>query len=77
MMSRNGELLGILTTQWNVPYTPDEHDLWRIDLLARQAADLIVHSKSESALRKSRDELEFVCTSEQQNSNQHGETGGE
>ena len=52
-------LLGILTTQWGVPYTPDEHDLWRIDLLARQAADLIEHSKSEGALRKSRDELEL------------------
>ena len=41
VMSRNGALLGILTTQWGVPYTPDEHDLWRIDLLVRQAADLI------------------------------------
>jgi hypothetical protein len=35
MVRRAGELLGILTTQWNVPYSPDEHDLWRIDLLAR------------------------------------------
>ena len=59
MMSRSGTLLGILTTQWGVPYTPDEHDLWRIDLLARQAADLIEHSKAEEALRKSRDELEL------------------
>jgi signal transduction histidine kinase len=59
MMSRNGALLGILTTQWGVPYTPNEHDLWRIDLLARQAADLIEHSKSEDALLKSRDELEL------------------
>jgi PAS domain S-box-containing protein len=59
MMSREGELVGILTTQWKVPYNPDEHDLWRIDLLARQAADLIVNSKSKSALRKSHEELEL------------------
>ncbi len=59
IMSRDGALLGILTTQWGVPYTPDEHDLWRIDLLVRQAADLIEHSKSEEALLKSRDELEL------------------
>lgn len=47
MMSRSGTLLGILTTQWKTPYIPDEHDLWRIDLLARQATDLIEHSRSE------------------------------
>jgi PAS domain S-box-containing protein len=53
MMSRSGALLGILTTQWGEPYTPNEHDLWRIDLLARQAADLIEHSHAEEDLRKS------------------------
>jgi signal transduction histidine kinase len=59
MLSRNGALLGILTTQWGVPYTPDDHGLWRIDLLVRQAADLIEHSIAEEALLKSRDELEL------------------
>ena len=58
LVSRQGELLGILTTQWGVPYTPDEHDLWRIDLLARQAADMIEQARAEKELRKSRDELE-------------------
>jgi PAS domain S-box-containing protein len=57
MMSRNGTLLGILTTQWKVPYTPDEHDLWRIDLLARQAADLIEHAKAEEVLRLSEEKF--------------------
>jgi PAS domain S-box-containing protein len=41
LISRAGVLLGVLTTQWGVPHSPDQHDLWRLDLLARQAADLI------------------------------------
>ncbi len=53
MVSRTGTLLGILTTQWGVPYSPGEHDLWRIDLLARQASDLIEHGKAEQALQES------------------------
>jgi len=52
LRSRNGGLLGILTTQWSVPHLAAEHDLWRIDLLVRQAADLIEHNRTESALRR-------------------------
>ena len=59
IMSRTGLLLGILTTQWGLPYSPDEHDLWRIDLLVRQAADLIEYIRAEEALKKARDELEM------------------
>ena len=57
MISRAGLLLGIITTQWGVPYTPTEQDLWRIDLLARQAADLIEHSQNEEALEESEERL--------------------
>jgi PAS domain S-box-containing protein len=57
ILSRTGRLLGILTTQWGEPYTPDEHDLWRIDLLARQAADLIEYTRAEVALRQTVEEL--------------------
>jgi PAS domain S-box-containing protein len=53
IVSRTGELLGILTTQWDVPYSPDEHDLRRIDLLARQAADMIELVKTEKELKSS------------------------
>ena len=53
LVSRSGALLGILTTQWDVPREPDKHDLWRIDLLARQAADLIESAKASEKLRKS------------------------
>ncbi len=52
MVSRSGALLGILTTQWRAPFTPNEHDLWRLDLLARQAADMIEIAQAEASLRK-------------------------
>jgi signal transduction histidine kinase/CheY-like chemotaxis protein len=53
MVSRSGKVLGVLSTQWGKPYRPDEHDLWRIDLLARQAADLIEQARAQEALRQS------------------------
>jgi PAS domain S-box-containing protein len=59
LVNRNGNLIGILTTQWSVPHTPDEHDLWRIDLLAQRATDFIENWRAGEALRKSHDELEM------------------
>jgi PAS domain S-box-containing protein len=60
IVSRRGSLIGVLTTQWDHSHTPDEHDLWKIDLLARQAADLIEQMQAHEALRKSRDDLELT-----------------
>ncbi len=51
--SRAGDLLGILTTQWGIPHMPEEHDLWWLDLIARQAADMIERARVEDSLRKS------------------------
>ena len=62
LMSRNGKLLGILTTHWGEPHVPDEHDLWRLDLLARQASDLIEQRLADLALRAAKDELEQRVT---------------
>jgi PAS domain S-box-containing protein len=53
MVSRGGKRLGILSTYWGKPHSPDERDLWRIDLLVRQAADLIEAVRAEEALRAS------------------------
>jgi PAS domain S-box-containing protein len=57
LLSRHGTVLGILTTQWETPHVPAEDDLWRLDLLARQAADLIESSVTAEALRASEERL--------------------
>ena len=61
IVSRIGELLGILTTQWDVPYSPNEHDLWRIDLLVRQAADMIEQTRSIGKLSESEDRFHTMA----------------
>lgn len=57
LFSRSGRMLGILTTQWRSPHLPGEHDLLHIDLLVRQAADLIESSTIAEALRASEERL--------------------
>jgi len=46
LVARDGQLLGMLSTHWREPHTPGERDLRLLDLLARQAADLIERSLS-------------------------------
>lgn len=53
LVSRGGDVLGMLSTHWQTPHEPTEHDLRLIDMLARQAADLIEHRQAEEALRES------------------------
>jgi len=51
LMSRGGEVLGMITTHWRQPYRPEEQELWHLDILARQAADLIERSLAEQRTR--------------------------
>lgn len=57
LMSRNGAVIGILSTHYATPRQPNERDLRLIDLLARQAADLIERIRVEEDLRASNVEL--------------------
>jgi PAS domain S-box-containing protein len=41
LLSRRGELVGMITTHWKSPHVPSERDLRLLDILARLAADLI------------------------------------
>ena len=58
LFSRDGRLLGMISTHWRTPHAPAESDLRLFDILARQAADLLERTQAEEALRKSHDDLE-------------------
>jgi PAS domain S-box-containing protein len=49
LVSRAGQLMGMISTHWCDPHQPLERDLLLLDVLARQAADLIERTKSELA----------------------------
>ena len=53
LCSRDGELVGMISTHWRRPHQPRERDLRLLDVLARQAADLIERSQGEKELRES------------------------
>jgi hypothetical protein len=53
LISRSGDVLGTLSTQWRTPHEPSERDLRFLDMLVRQAADLIERRRAETALRES------------------------
>lgn len=53
LFSRRGNLLGMISTQWTHNHTPSDRDLNLLDILARQAADLIERKIAEDALQQS------------------------
>jgi PAS domain S-box-containing protein len=50
LFSRGGKLMGMLTTHWRSPHEPSERDLNLLDIVARQAADLIERRHAEEEL---------------------------
>jgi PAS domain S-box-containing protein len=47
----------MISTRWRRPHRPTEFELQPLDVLARQAADLIERNEAESALRESREQF--------------------
>jgi signal transduction histidine kinase/CheY-like chemotaxis protein len=63
LISRGGRLLGMISTHWRTPHEPAERDLRLLDVLARQAADIIERRRGEEALRDAdRRKDEFLAT---------------
>ncbi|HEU5254820.1 MAG TPA: GAF domain-containing protein [Vicinamibacterales bacterium] len=52
LLSRSGALVGMISTHWARPHEPSERQLRLLDILARQAADLIERRKAEEGLRE-------------------------
>jgi|SRR5690348_8214850 len=59
LLSRSGELLGMISTHWRQPRTPAERELRLFDVLARQAADIIDRRQSAEALQRANELLEL------------------
>ena len=52
MISRKGELVGVLSTQFRQPHRPSEPELKLIDMLAWTAADFVDRHLTEAALKR-------------------------
>ena len=52
LFSRSGKLLGMISTHWHAPHTPEDSDLRQFDILARQAADLIESKRTEMSAQR-------------------------
>ena len=57
LLSRTGQVVGMISTHWRQVHTPTEHELRTFDVLARQAADLIERRRAEEKLREVQDQL--------------------
>ncbi|WP_445253227.1 ATP-binding protein [Nostoc sp. 106C] len=53
LLSRSGRLVGMFSTHWCKHHRPSDRELRFLDILARQAADLIEQRQAEAALRES------------------------
>src|SRR5262245_7958232 len=62
LTSRSGRLLGMISTHWREPHQPTERALRSLDVLARQAADLIERSQVEAALRQSEQQSRWLAS---------------
>jgi DNA-binding response OmpR family regulator len=50
LMTRQGRLVGMISTHWRVVHTPGERELRLLDILARQAADFIERRAQDELL---------------------------
>jgi len=60
LFSRSGKMLGMISSHWRQPHVPTERDLRLVDILARQAADLIERRQADEALRESERRLHEI-----------------
>lgn len=57
LTTREGRVVGMISTQWRSVHTPDERELQLIDILARQAADFFERRRAVEAMRESEEHL--------------------
>jgi len=52
LITRFGRVLGMFSTHYRSPHRPSEHELHQLDVLARQATDVIERNRAEEVLRE-------------------------
>lgn len=60
LVSRKGNIVGMISTHWSDVYKPSERELRLLDVLARQAADLLERKHAEEAVRNSEERLRIT-----------------
>jgi PAS domain S-box-containing protein len=60
LISRSGRLLGMFSTHYRTPRRPGDRELRMLDLLARQAADLIERTQAEESRRASEERYRIL-----------------
>lgn len=63
LTTRDGRVVGIISTHWRTSHYPTERELRLLDVLARQAADLLERHKAEEILRESEVRLRALVLS--------------
>ncbi len=58
LLSRNGKLLGMISNHWREPHQPSDRDLRMLDIVARQAADILERTIAQEQLRQLAETLE-------------------
>jgi PAS domain S-box-containing protein len=61
LLNRDGEVLGILSTQFRQPHRTSDRDLRLTDLYARQLVEILVRKRTEDALRTTQADLAHVA----------------
>lgn len=62
LISREGRIVGMISTHWHEVHEPSKRDLQLLDVLARQAADLIERKQVEEALRQAQSQLKIALS---------------
>jgi PAS domain S-box-containing protein len=62
--SRDGRLIGVISTHWREVHSPSEKELRLLDVLARQAADFFERRRTQEALQKSERRLQRMSETE-------------
>ncbi len=63
LISRSGRVIGMISNHWREPYQPLERELGLLDVLARQAADLIEQRQAAATLRESEEKYRSLFSS--------------